>query len=648
MSELNFVRNLENNAEEQAVLLELLRAYAVSKQSNIQLPSVTVLDEIAGLLDISRSRAKEVATRFAKKFTKEPAFELQISTPAHLGMFNATCDTGSVVDLSEILRRIEDVGFDSENVQGGYEIIATKVKTYYGKFNSPYEYTKEYGPKKFSNKEPNTIQILMKVKKGDTVQGATVNIWDTGRIRFSGGYFNGSENDVRAPLRYVSSRFFQIRDNIALKINNNTATLKMNARVKLISTYALFESAAGLAKYQDYTLTQTFEPKKFEIIKKKSKKKTSPFLYIHFKGPQKFTINLATPGSIKIEGATDMQSAIRTVKGFMESLRKSNLLTEARGVSLNTSPKTITKAAKRVNMKPSPEVTRRGTSCPMDRRPNPYSFEGSCPRRSNRKPTYIRPNPQGQPCCYKIPKSTLYSQNKVERRFNKANVKVPNKVRRTFGFGNNTNAKQTNVGRSNMNLNIYFNKTIGRNGVNPVGIKIGSRQCLRFSKVALVDIIRRKSIQIPKGMKVTKPNLCQLLADSVNKRANSADPLPRYRNGVLYLGKRKCESYDKNTLRQYARVLGINVNENMSKKELCLRLGGKKTPKKLPANLQRNIKAGKVVLKKRKRTPTPSPPKNKGGPSKPVKRWGNTPSPSPNNENFANILEFARKLNKAR
>ena len=130
MSELNFVRNLENNAEEQAVLLELLRAYAVSKQSNIQLPSVTVLDEIAGLLDISRSRAKEVATRFAKKFTKEPAFELQISTPAHLGMFNATCDTGSVVDLSEILRRIEDVGFDSENVQGGYEILATKVKTY--------------------------------------------------------------------------------------------------------------------------------------------------------------------------------------------------------------------------------------------------------------------------------------------------------------------------------------------------------------------------------------------------------------------------------------------------------------------------------------------------------------------------------------
>ena len=113
---------------------------------------------------------------------------------------------------------------------------------------------------------------------------------------------------------------------------------------------------------------------------------------------------------------------------------------------------------------------------------------------------------------------------------------------------------------------------------------------------------------------------------------------------ALYLGKRKCESYDKNTLRQYARVLGINVNENMSKKELCLRLGG---PKKLPANLQRNIKAGKVVLKKRKRTPTPSPPKNKGGPSKPVKRWGNTPSPSPNNENFANILEFARKLNKA-
>ena len=227
-------------------------------------------------------------------------------------------------------------------------------------------------------------------------------------------------------------------------------------------------------------------------------------------------------------------------------------------------------------------------------------------------------------------------------------MKVPNEVRKTFGFGNNTNAKQNNVGRSNMNLNIYFNKTTSRNGVNPVGIKIGSRQCLRFSKVALVDIVRRKNIQIPKGMKVTKPNLCQLLADSVNKKGNSADPLPRYVNGVLYLGKRQCDSYDKKTLRRYARVLNINVNENMSKKELCLRLGGKKSPKRLPINLQRNIKAGKVVLKKRK---SPSPKKMNSGPSKPKKRWGNTPTPSPsassNDEDYLNILEFARKLNKA-
>jgi hypothetical protein len=42
-----------------------------------------------------------------------------------------------------------------------------------------------------------------------------------------------------------------------------------------------------------------------------------------------------------------------------------------------------------------------------------------------------------------------------------------------------------------------------------VGDKIDSRQCLRYTKVALVDIARRLRLKLP--LKVTKPILCDLI-----------------------------------------------------------------------------------------------------------------------------------------
>ena len=635
MSEINFVKNFENNKTEQKILLNLLRAYAVAKKGNFSLPSVSILDEISGQLDISRQKAREIGDRFIQKFSRTPAFKLEMSKNIHLGMFNATAELDFLVNINnDILNAMEFEGFQEKNINGGYKIYPTNAIGYNKRFKKLFEYTNEYGLKTFSDEKPSNIQFKLKITKGNVTQGATVNIFHTGRIRFSGGYFTGGENDVRAPLRYISQQFFAIPDNIPFKINNSTAVLKMNARVKVVPVYAVFEAANGLSRFQNYDVSVKYEPEKFSIVKKN--KKTSKFLYVTFTGRQKFTINLSKPGSITIEGATNVEEAIRVVKSFLEKLKNNGLLSEFKTENLNVSPKK-SKFVRRVNMKPAPEVTRRGTSCPKDRRPNPYSFQGECSKPRH----YVRPNPQGQPCCYKIPKSTKYIENKVGNRFNKANVKVPNKTRKLFGVGQNTNNKSNNVGRKNVNMNIYFNKSIGRNGVNPVGLKIGSRQCLRFSKVALVDIARRKGIQLPK--KITKPILCDLLSKYAIE-VNSNNPMPRLRNNKVVMGDRLCDTYKKSTLTRYARALGIQVNKEMSKNDICEKIRKSlKSPsppkRKLPENLQRNIKAGKTILRKtKKKTPTP----NKPGPSK--KRWGNTPSPSPNNENFSNLMNFAKRL----
>jgi len=577
MSELNFVKNYENNKEEQEILLNLLRSYAIAKQAtNFQLPSVLYLDEIATQIDDTRAEARRVAEEFMRKFFKVSNFQIQTSVSPKLGMYNATCDTGKVINLENIKDIVKRDGFQEKSIRG-YEIKATDFVMYNGKFKKLHEYTQEYGNKNLSNQPATNVQFKMKITKDGITQGASLNIYRSGRIRFSSGYFTGSPSEVRLPLQYISRTFYEFPENIAIKINNNTVVMKTNAKINIVLTYVLFSTGIA-SKFKGYEISSTFEPERNKLIRKG--RKDSPFLYITFKGNNKFTLIIANPGTLLIEGASDVQGALQVSIDFLNALRKAGLVQQIRNPKLNLK-KEKTKLAKRLNMKPSPEVTRRGTSCPPKRRPDPYSFQGACPPALRGK-HYVRPNPQGQPCCYKVPKSIAYSKNKVEARYKKSNVKVPNSVRKTFGFGSNTNQKQNNVSRQNINLNIYFNKSVGRNKQNPVGLKIGSRQCLRFSKVALVDIAKRKGITLPK--KVTKPILCDLLA----KLARSPSP------------NRK----------------------------------GKKPMVPSPSPNRKGKKPMVPSPSPNRKTPTP----NRAGPSRPRR------SPSPNNENFANLLTFARGL----
>ena len=628
MSELNFVKRFENNKDEQKVLLTLLRSYAVAEQKKIKLPSVTFLDEISGQLDVSRSRAKDIANDFIRKHFKVSNFNLNKSETLYLGMYNATIDTGNVINIDDIKRKVQSDGFVEETVDG-IKIKAVKFTTRYGRFKKAFEYTQEYGPKNITNKEDVTTgQFILKLQKGNEVQGASFNIYKTGRIRFSGGYFEGGLDEPKALVKYISKNYQQIDGRLPIEVNNNTFEMKVGANIRLVELYTIFNVVKGLATFENFTIETTFEPERNRFITKQ--RKNSPFLYVTLSeknSKNKLGLVMSRGGSIIVEGAKNIRMAVDVVNRFLNAIKESGLMTKVAGRNLKVSPKK-TKLARRVNMKPAPDITRRGTSCPLTRRPNPYGFQGTCPPQLKGK-HYVRPNPQGQPCCYKVPKSTAYSNQKVENRYKRANVKVPNMVRKTFGFGQNTNNKANNVGRANANMNIFFNKSIGRNGVNPIGLKIGSRQCSRFSKVALVDIAKRKGIVLPK--KVTKPILCDLLS-KVAVEINSNDPMPRLnQNGRVIIGKQVCETYKKSTLTRYARTLGITVNKEMSKPDIC--------------------KAIKSKVPKRK-SPTPSPPKrktptpNRAGPSRVRSR---TPTPSPNNsnannENFSNLMNFAKRL----
>jgi hypothetical protein len=294
---------------------------------------------------------------------------------------------------------------------------------------------------------------------------------------------------------------------------------------------------------------------KKENPKKKNAKKTS-FVYISF--DDKFSLTLSESGVVQVKGVKDIDESYGIIKKFFMALKNNDFLITS-GANQNTQMKAPknTKVARRLNNMPAPDVTRRGTTCPVGRRPDPYSYEGKC----SIPGCYIKPNPQGQPCCYTIPKSIKYSQNKVENAYRKAGVKVPNAVRKEFGIGFGTNNRPVNV--ANKAVKLVINT---RNNAKS-GFMINSRQCLRYTKVGLVDIARRLKIHLPG--KLTKPILCTLIKEHSKNAPKKKAPLMSGNNKNFRLVGRRCDSYPRQKLVKFAEELGAKVPETHTKEQIC-------------------------------------------------------------------------------
>ena len=551
--------NLGNDEE---IIRPLLKAYAIATSGGIQLPSRTYLNQIAAITDMSLTEVRELADEYKREEFKPENFNLNQTDDLYLGMYNATLDYGRTVNPAKVRDYVVEKGFKEEEVDG-LTFKALKMSTRFGKFKKTFEYNKEYGGRKVANvnnSKLSSVELIVKIKKGQKIQGASFNVFNTGRVRFSGGYIDGSTNEPLALVKYVEKIVNLTLSDKPIKINNVTSEIKLGANVDVAQLHSLLDVDTGLARFGGYTIKSTYEPARNVFLTKN--KKDSPFLYIRF--GDKFTVLLTGKGSMVVEGPESPAVRLPVIKRFINFLKIAGILTPARR-NVTPYPKP-SKVARRANNMPAPNVTRRGTTCPKESRPVPYSFEGKCPQGQG---YYVRPNPQGQPCCYKIPKRAEYMRNKVAERYRRANVKVPENVRRIFGIGFGTNEKSVNVGRkAPTNLRFEMNKNLG--------FKIGSRQCIRFTKVSLVDLAIRLGVTLPK--KVTKPILCVLIAKHVENKQltapvqNVGNALPvKGRDSKLRLGGRLCTSYKRSTIVKYAKELGVRgtVLETGTKEDLC-------------------------------------------------------------------------------
>jgi hypothetical protein len=102
--------------------------------------------------------------------------------------------------------------------------------------------------------------------------------------------------------------------------------------------------------------------------------------------------------------------------------------------------------------------------------------------------------------------------------------------------------------------------------------------------VALVDIARRMGI-VGVSASMTKPDLCNLIQTQSKKLglnktsevsgklkvAVGRQALTRHVGDKIKIGKRVCETYDKDTIARYASSLGLTIDG--TKKDLCAAIG---------------------------------------------------------------------------
>jgi hypothetical protein len=437
------------------------------------------------------------------------------------GMFNATVnkdfDAESRVDLKYILNKTP---LDRTALGGGLYIDTKEMVGYYGRFKTGFSHTREYGKKGNINEKFFTVQVKFSITNGTETSGGTVNFYKNGKIRFSGGFVGKGEEIVNQPelirkfmvKKYTPGQSFLYN---RFEYNNLSGQFRMNG---------VFKNMARLhANSMRYGFKSNYEP---EI---------SPMMYALYKG-HKYII--AKSGAIQISGASNpsaLNAAYNAASGFFSMLYAKGEIQLTSNVPKNMARKTVTVRAK-------------VSTCPKSRRP-------PC------KPGYqAKKNPQGDECCYKIPKR-----------------------------------KSTRKSPTNNSKKITYD--------NDGTMRVGKKKCAALTKSTLLDVAKKMGVVGAKASN-KKDKICGMI-----KNLDLG-------NSTFKVKGKSCVSYKKDELIALALNNGVSVEDSDTVKTLCekLKLSENKAKKnaanraKLAKNLNRALKnnAKNAVTEKKRRLNTNS------------------------------------------
>lgn len=538
----------------------------------------------------SRNRMKELINT-GGGLTQSRLRKKQAFSPLKVNMYNATSTsskkmTGSA--LYDLAKSFTDFG--SHIADGGrYKMKVAKLRGIHRNFETAFEVSNEYGfIETVKTKNISGIDFVVNVtdRSGTVTKTTNATLFRTGKVRMSGGYVNGSTTDVNIDgqpeeTRKVLQRLIGdgARITSPMKFNNITGVFKFKYGVQLVQGRDFLVIPARLGP--NYKVRTVYEPELHDVLNLTVTKPEPKFTLLVF-------TKLKQVGEVMgLKSASQVRKAFETAKHIFSTIVPISPAAVAKSLNLTNTTEHRTRVTNRLNNMPAPELVKgRGTTCPKPRRPDPLSFQGKCPQGDTH---YVKPNPQGQPCCYKKPKTTNFSKKKVAEAYKKANVRVPQGVRNFFGVP----PPAANAAKKNNIAVTRLTKNTIQTHVDPkVGFKIGTRQCTRYSKEALIDIAKRLAIPgVTSG--VSKINLCEMIkARTINIGANRTNNHNRTITAVQFtntngtvmpvtgntvnkvkVGRRFCKTYLKKDLLRFALKLRIQgVSDALKKDEICAKI----------------------------------------------------------------------------
>jgi len=425
------------------------------------------------------------------------------------GMYNATInknyDAAQRVDLKQILRKRP---FGKTSIGQGLFIETKELAGVYGRFKTGFSHTINYGEKGNINQNFFTVQIKFSITDGTETNGGTFNIYKNGKIRFSGGFVGKNiENQPELVRKFMVSKYTQGQQFFynPIEYNNLSGQFRINGVIKNMDLLA--------SRGRVYNLKISYDP---EI---------SPMMYVTYKN---YKYIVAKSGAVQISGAenyVEMKRAYDAAETLFSMLNTKGHIMIKTNIPMNMTKKKITRV--------------KASSCPKSRRP-------PC------KPGFeAKKNPQGDECCYKVPKK------KSTRKSPRAN-----------------------------DLKVTYDKD--------GNMFIGKKKCDKLTKSTLLDMAKKLGAVGAKD-KNKKEKLCEMIRklDLGNSNFN--------------VKGRSCGTYKKSELVGIAMSKGVEVTDADTVKSLCEKLKIRKEKKRsnnvLAREINRELKknAANTETKKKRR-----------------------------------------------
>ena len=484
----------------------------------------------------------------------------------------------SLKNLSTIITNkvLENSGKSIKIGQLDYKLIEVIGRD--ARFKKLFSITSEYGLS-FNRRQElpsNTVfDFRIKISDGKVSKSGIVTFFvKTGKVLVKGGYLDCTSSNEWSGL---SSQPHNLFASLWKMYGFSASTLPPIKRENTVASMRLGK------KFNEKDLMRNLYGKNttgnLEIVRK-SKARAVTKTYFKFQGTPHH-VSITRRGVIQISfkgevGRTELAKVLAKIKQFPKRFSKYF------GGTVKYQPARAP-INRRQNGGPAPNLTRRGTTCPMGQRPKPYGFTGKCP-----PGMYVRPNPQQQPCCYKIPKNPAAYRNKLVLSYKTAQARIPNQVSEIFGLNANMR-KNSPASKNDPDIKIYRTVTRVRtaqgNMVNVNNIRIGSRQCLRYTKEKLLDILERLGHSTAKAEKKSKQEICKLIKDladdtPLNNTINKYIPTFTWKGkptqltlksgGLLMIGRRECASFSRDDMLSVCSSLSIQVNKaQVTRKEMC-------------------------------------------------------------------------------